>query len=249
LAGGAKFSYKASGKGDSLKLTAEVTPKEQATLLKWTSSDPKVATVDANGLVTFRGKEGKVTITVTAGDKTEKIVLESVKHVTGVGAPQTKLYIRAGKSLTLLVALTDSTRPSSYIDSKLTWKSSNKKALTVSAKGKIKANKKLKKRTNVTVTATAANGKSLKFKVTVVPKTVKLRKLTVKAPKRMKVGAVYQLKVNTGKATGVKLMFRSSNNAVVKVSKAGKLVAVKKGKARIFIKAGGKKIRKVITVK
>jgi uncharacterized protein YjdB len=124
------------------------------------------------------------------------------------------------------------------------------KALTVK-NGKIKANKKIKKKTNVKVTVTAANGKALTIKVTVVPKATKLNKVTTKFPKKMKAGAMYQLKIKLKKATatGVKVTFKSSKGGVIRVDKAGKLFALKKGKATITIKAGKKKVKKTITVK
>jgi uncharacterized protein YjdB len=247
----AKFSYKASGRGNALPLSAAVAPKGVAATVLWSSSDPSVATVNASGVVTFKNKEGKTTITATAGGKAASVTIASVKNVTGIRTPLKKLYIQKGKSLILPVVLDDSTSPKAAVSSKLTWKSSNKKALTVSAKGKIKANKKLKKKTNVRVTVTAANGKSLTIKVTVVPKAVKLKKVTAKFPKKMKVGAMKQLKVKLKKAksTGVKITYKSSKKSVIRVDKAGKLFALKKGKATITIKAGKKKVRKTITVR
>jgi uncharacterized protein YjdB len=74
-------------------------------------------------------------------------------------------------------------------------------------------------------------------------------KLTVTAPKTIKVGKTALLKVKTGKATGAKVTFKSSKKSVLKVDKAGRLIALKKGKATITIKAGGKSVKKKITVK
>lgn len=55
-------------KGDTLQLTASVTPGNAANQkVKWTSSDSSVATVDENGLVTAVGN-GTVTITATTED-------------------------------------------------------------------------------------------------------------------------------------------------------------------------------------
>jgi arabinogalactan endo-1,4-beta-galactosidase len=75
--------------------------------------------------------------------------------------------------------------------------------------------------------------------------------VTAKFPKKMKVGAMYQLKIKLKKATatGVKVTFKSSKGSVIRVDKAGKLFALKKGKATITVKAGKKKVKKTITVK
>jgi uncharacterized protein YjdB len=101
------------------------------------------------------------------------------------------------------------------------------------------------------ITVTAANGKSKAFTVVVSNKTVPLKKVSAKFPKSLKAGKEYQLKVKltSAKATGVKVTFKSSKSSVLKVDKAGRLIALKKGKATITIKAGNKSYKKSVTVK
>lgn len=55
--------------GDSLTLKATVEPSDSLDAVTWSSSDSKVATVDANGKVTAIGA-GKATITAKAGNQT-----------------------------------------------------------------------------------------------------------------------------------------------------------------------------------
>ena len=57
------------GSNNTAKLTATVTPEDTTDTVVWSSSDTKVATVDANGNVTAVGV-GTATITAKAGDKT-----------------------------------------------------------------------------------------------------------------------------------------------------------------------------------
>ena len=52
--------------GESTTLHATLTPEGAVEELVWTSSDPTIVTVDANGTITAV-KEGSATITVTAG--------------------------------------------------------------------------------------------------------------------------------------------------------------------------------------
>jgi uncharacterized protein YjdB len=176
-----------------------------------------------------------------------------VKNVTSIRTPLKNLFLQRGKSLTLPVVLDDGTAPKTSITSELTWESSNKKVLAVSAQGKINANKMVRKKTKVNVTAMAANGRKLTVKVTVVPMAQKLRAVTAKFPKmdRMKAGATYELKAQIKKAsaTGVEVRFQSSKASVIRVDKAGKLFALKRGKATITIEAGGKSVRRTIMVK
>jgi hypothetical protein len=248
------FSYKASGNGNTLPLGAAVEPAEATdkTLL-WTSNNTAIATVDAGGIATFRGPEGDVTFTATAADgsgNSSEITIKAVKNVTGMRTPLAKVNIQKGKNMNLPVVLDDSTAPTATIASKLTWKSSNPLALSV-AGGKIKAARTVNKKTTAKVTATAANGRSITFTVTIAPKAVKLKSVTAKLPAGMKAGGAYQIKVKLNKATatGVNVSFSSSPASVISVDKAGKLFALKKGKATVTVKAGNKKIRKKITVK
>jgi hypothetical protein len=255
--GAGAFRYKASKKGNTMQLGVAVLPADAADRrVTWRTSNAKVATVNAAGLVTFKGKEGVVTITATAADGSGKYaarVIKVSKNVTKMRTPVKKVYIQRGKSLTLPVALDDKTAPKLTVASRLTWKSSKPKVLKVSAKGKIKAAKKVKKKTKVTVTATAYNGKKLKFTVYVVPKAKKLTSARVTWPKkaRLKKGKTYQIKIKLrpATATGVKVTFKSSKKKVLTVDKAGKLVAKKKGKATVTVKVGRKTYKKKITVR
>jgi uncharacterized protein YjdB len=95
------------------------------------------------------------------------------------------------------------------------------------------------------------NGKKLAITVAVVKKASKLKKLAlVKPPKVLKTGKTAQLKLKLtpAKATNLKVKFKVKGKAI-KVDAAGKITAVKKGKAKITVSAGGKKVTMTITVK
>jgi uncharacterized protein YjdB len=251
---GDKFTYYASGKSSTRQLRAVVAPPVMSTnKVTWKSSNSSIATVNADGLVTFKGGEGKVKITASVADFPESasVTLESRRNVTSFNTPMTKVYIQRGKTMTLPIALTDSTSPNADFKSKLTWKSSKPSVVKVSASGKVTASKSVIKTTAATVTVTSANGKSFRFKVAVVPKAVKLKSITATFPKNIKAGKSYQLMVKTkdAKATGVKLTFKSSKSSVLKVNSAGKLFVLKKGSAKITIKAGSKQYVKTVKVK
>jgi uncharacterized protein YjdB len=228
------------------QLAVTVLP-ENATVknVVWATSDPKIATVDSQGLLTLKGKEGKVKITASATDNLTVIHSRSIdvsKHVTKLRVPLKTLYIQKGKSLTLPVASDDGKYT---VSGSLKFKSSNSKILTVNTKGKITA-KKVKKKAKATVTVTAKNGKSTKVTVYVVPKAVAHKGHSVKGvPKNLLVGKTAQLKIGLKKktATTLKVTYVSSNKKVLTVDKAGKITAVKKGKAYVKVKVGKKTVK------
>jgi uncharacterized protein YjdB len=250
-----KFLYRASGKGNTLQLTAAVEPADAANKsLNWITGSPTIASVDDNGLVTFHGHEGRLLITVEArdgGGAYAEATIVVAHNVTSMRTARRTVYVQKGKSFKLPLVSDDATAPGRAVKSITKWISSNPAALEVSHGGTVKASKQVTKKTKATVTATAYNGRSLAWTVYVVPKAKKLKKLAVKVPKTMKRGKMHQLKVRlkSAKATGVKVTFHSSKPSVVAVDKAGRLWAKKKGKAVITVKAGGKKIKKTIRVK
>jgi uncharacterized protein YjdB len=244
-----QFIYKLSGV-NTKQLAAGVSPQDATDkTVTWSSSNDAIAGVSQTGLVTFKGKEGTVTIKAAANDGSGKFgtkVYTVKRNVTSIGIPLTKIYLKKGQSLTLPVVLYDGSKETS---SKLTWKSSKKSVAKVTAAGKVTAVKK----GTAKVTVTTANGKKKTVTVHVLTKATTLKSLKVTFPKKntLKKGKTYTLKIalSPSTATDVKLTFKSSKSSVLKVNKAGKLTAVKKGKATITVKAGSKSVKKTITVK
>lgn len=154
--------------GKKVILKAEVFPKNASNQkLLWKSSNPKVATVTQNGIVTLKKKTGgkKVTITATAIDGSGvsaswKIISMRgiVKKVKITGAKQ----VKAGKKLKLK-AKVNATKKA---NTKILWTSSNPKAATVNAKGIVKAKKSAKGKT-VKITAMATDGSNKKATIKV----------------------------------------------------------------------------------
>jgi alpha-L-fucosidase 2 len=247
--GATAYSFKATG-ANTMQHTVAVAPSDATNkAVTWTSSDVSIATVDNTGLVTFKGKEGSVTITAKASDgsnKTHSKTITVVKNVTKIRTPLTKINVSAKKKVLLPIVLDDGKIV--ITGSKLTYKSSKPKVATVDAKGNVKGVKAGKAK----ITVTAANGKKVAVAVTVSKKAVKLKKFTVTAPKSLKIGKTKDLKVKLTqkKATNLKVTFKSSKPKILSVDKAGRISALKKGKAVITIKAGGKTVKtKKITVK
>ena len=156
--------------GKKVTLKAAVYPNTATNKrIIWTSSNPKVATVNANGVVTVKKKTGgkKVTITATATDGSRVSASWKVTSMKGI-VKKVKITgtktVKAGKSLKLKANVTATKKA----NKKLQWTSSNTKYATVNAKGVVKT-KKIAKGKTIKITAMAADGSGKKatFKIKV----------------------------------------------------------------------------------
>lgn len=111
----------------ALKATVELEDKN----VTWTSSNSKVAAVNANGVVTAKSA-GTATITATANGVSEKCKV-TVKNPT-IKVKKTKVTVKKKKKVSVKATATPS--------AKVTYKSSKKKVATVTSKGVVKGKKK-----------------------------------------------------------------------------------------------------------
>ena len=167
--------FKATGKpkqiaaGKKVNLKAEIgLPDSITKQLIWKSSNTKVATVNANGVVTVKKKTGGKKVTITASN--DKIKVSASWKVTSMKGIVKKVKItgaktvKAGKSLKLKANVTATKKA----NKKLQWTSSNTKYATVNAKGVVKTKKTAKRKTiKITAMATDGSNKKATFKVKV----------------------------------------------------------------------------------
>ena len=130
------------------------------------------------------------------------------------------------------------------------WESSDTKVATVTKKGKIKA----KKVGTAVITVTTKRGASASVEVKVQKKKVKTQKLTVTNVKKWKLtlkkGKTFKIKTERTPLTSQeKITFKSSDKEVAKVSKNGKIKALKAGKTVITVKSGTEVVKIKVTVK
>ena len=196
-----------------------------STTITWMSSNPLIATVSSNGVVTGK-KAGTVTITAKAFGKsvakTIKVVEPSLK-VTG----STSLY--RGKTTTLKATTSYST--------KVTWTSSKPSIATVSSNGVVTG----KKAGTVTITAKAF-GKSVTKTIKVVEPSLKVTGST----------SLYRGKTTTLKATtsySTKVTWKSSNSSIATVNSTGVVTGKKAGTVYIYANAYGKSVKYKLTIK
>ena len=160
--------------GKKIKLQAVILPINASNKkLKWTSSDPKLATVTQSGKVSVRKKAGGKTVTIRAlatdGSKISaswkiKVMKGAVTKVTIQGA---KKKLKAGKTMKLKAVVKVTKRKP--VNKKLKWSSSNPKYVTVTKTGKVKALKAgIGKKVKITAMATDGTGKKKRVTIKIV---------------------------------------------------------------------------------
>lgn len=139
------------------------TVKGPSSKVKWTSSNPAVATINSKGNISTK-KLGKTTITALANGVSAKCsvtVIEKKISLSFKNKPTKKLVVHSKWDLDLMV----DGKPASY--DKTTWKSSNPAVASVNHGGIIVA----KEPGSTVITATYAKKKSIKLTVNVVKPT------------------------------------------------------------------------------
>lgn len=172
----------------------------------------------------------------------------TVKKVT-VSAPSGKTaYVAKGKKVKL--STTVKVTPNKSANKKVTYKSANKKIVTVNSKGYIKGVKAGK--TKITVVSKKNKKKKATIKVVVKKAAIKSVKLTAKSA-TVAVGESKALKakVSPKKNTCTKVVWSSANKKVATVTSGGVVKGIKAGKTTITAKAAdgsGKKASCKVTV-
>ena len=148
--------------GDTLQLNAVLAPETARTTLTWKSGRAKVASVNADGVVTALS-EGKARLTVTTANRKKATITVTVVDPykpSGVSIDQGKaLSLMLGESVQLGATLAPQTARA-----KLTWKSNRPKVATVNADGLVTSVGKGK----ATITVTAGKRISAAVQIQVI---------------------------------------------------------------------------------
>ena len=155
--------------GDMFELEPTITPAEttEIPLLTWTSSEPEVATVDENGVVTAL-QDGTAVITVACGTVTASVKF-TVKAVlpTSISLNETSIELPKGQTFQLIASIL----PENATDKTVTWSSDKPEYVSVDENGVVTAIKKYyraSKNSAVSISAVTHNGKKVTCKVTVL---------------------------------------------------------------------------------
>ena len=231
--------------GKNYTLNASVTP-ENATdkNVVWSSDDPKVAAVSANGTVTAKVTGSAVISAKTSDGLSAKCKVTVIVPVTGIKLNYTALTMTAGTKYTLKATVT----PSDATNKTVYWSSSNTSVAGMANGGVINA----KKAGSCTITAKTNNGKTATCKITVkkapAPSGIKLNTNTL----TMTAGTKYTLKatISPSTANNKTVYWSSSNTAVAGMAAGGVVNAKKAGSCIITAKtANGIKTTCKLTVK
>lgn len=212
---------------DSRKYVVILTPYTIAnnSQLTWVSSNPSVATVDENGVVTAL-TEGEATITVrnTNGlTDTSKVTITN-RHVpiTGISLNKKELVMKKQTTSGLRASISPSDTTE---DKSLTWMSSDNEIATVSSTGLITA----RNPGEAIITVKTSNGISSTCTVTVISEitsvALNLTAITLEEGKSQLLRAT----INPNDTTDSKeLTWKSSNPSVATVDQNGEVRTVKK---------------------
>lgn len=214
---------------NTVNLSAAISGSSQKAA--WSSSNPKVASVDQNGTVTAISA-GTVNITAKVEGVSASCEVTVIVPSIRLNKTNAVIYTKGTTSITLN-AIT------SNIQGKISWKTSDARIATVS-EGKVTA----RKAGTVTITA-EAEGVSASCRISVKAPNIKLSKTKVTLYTKGQSSMVLKATV-TGSSK--KVSWKTSNKKTVTV-KNGKVIAKKTGKATISATANGKTAKCYVTVK
>ncbi|MFB0973089.1 MAG: Ig-like domain-containing protein, partial [Bacteroidales bacterium] len=235
------------------QLTAIVKPDDASDkTVSWSSSNEKIASVDATGKVTAV-KAGSATITVVtngtnASGKTELATCDITvtQPVSGVSLDKTSLTIVEGDTATLTATVS----PDDASDKTISWSTSDSAIATVE-NGKVTAVKEGSAKITVT---TKDGGKTAECAITVNKKIIPVEGVTIdNTTASLIMGQTLQLTatVTPDDATDKTVSWSSSNASVAGVDADGLVSAKTAGSATITVTTtdGGKMATCDVTVK
>lgn len=210
-------------RGDSIKLTAVTSNGSKVT---WKSRKPSIAVVDEYGTIIGK-KPGETTITCSA-DGSQATCLVTVNSPSVI-LSQSHVTLYRGKTAQLYAKVSSNIKPK--------WKTNKKSVATVDQNGKITAIK------NGTAVITAiVDGVSSSCEVIVEkPKIIlSTEELTMKEGSTTKITAT----VSSGNSP----TWSTSNPKIISINSKGQITAIKIGKAYVYAKEDGTKVRCTIYV-
>ena len=216
-------------------------------VVTWTSGNPAVATVDANGVVTAVAPGVAVVTAVSEGKSATSSITVVRMPVGSVAVNPATASIMTGQMLALTATVRD-TSGTVVTDRTVTWASSNTAIATVSGSGVVTAVSP----GTATITATSEGKSGSAFvAVTAVPvATVILQPTSVTITPNQTVTLVATTMAGDGSVlTGRLVTFASGDPNVASVSASGVVTGVAPGSTSVVATSEGKSDTSTVTVK
>ena len=228
--------------GESMKVKAALTPSYKLDPVEWTSSNPKAATVDVNGVVKGVGT-GKTVITATLGDLTDSREVSVGYHkVKSVTLNDDAEMLEVGDTY----QLKETVLPTTAVDKSVTWTSSNTSVAAVDETGKVTAVGE----GEATITVKTNNGgftDSCKITVGLPVTSITLSKSSLEVSATWSEVVTATIKPDNGSIKW-KAVWSSANSGIAAVDQSGKITGVAPGKTTITATAGSKSATLSVTV-
>ena len=195
--------------------------------LQWTSSNPEVASVDANGQVSALALgTADITVTTVDGGHTAVCKVTVIQSVTGITLDAETATLRVGEQTLQLTAVV---QPSDASDKSLVWTSSNAEVASVSETGLVTP---LASGEALIMVTTVDGGFSATCAVTVVQPvlSITLNETSININPDMTFELVAQ--INPYDADNKELEWKSSDESVVTVDQNGVVTGVETGVGR-----------------
>ena len=188
-----EYQYSAISVGETQQVTAVITPTETNNKsINWSSSEPTVASIDQNGLITGL-VQGTTTITArTINNLTASfnLIVEQEIEYSSFNLENTALSMNINSSKMLQYTA----KPQNAVNKTITWESSNYEIVEVDQTGKVTA----KKVGTATITATTSNGLQSKCNVDVPAVQITGFQIIQESinSRKIPIGGSYQIKYN-----------------------------------------------------
>jgi uncharacterized protein YjdB len=217
--------------GQTDRLSAKTTPYKSTSTVKWSSSNKKIATVDAAGYITAK-KKGTVKITATTSNgkkATTKLKVIPLVAATAIAVTPESATMQSSNHKTIK-AYIDSGDPENPTNDVVAWSSSNEKVATVTEKGKVTAIRP----GTATITARAA-GSGIEASAAITVQGVEIEADSV----RITPGERFKPKfTDYGLSSDEGLTYSSSNDGIATVTPDGYVQANFRNKSNGKAKSG-----------
>lgn len=192
-------------------------------MVAYSSSNPAVATVDSNGIVTAHAS-GIATITATTQNgKSDSCSVTVRTAPSQISLITNKQYVRKGSSVTLKPTISPANTDT---QNKISWSSSDANIVSVDSYGNIIA----KQPGIATITAKTENNKSTTIQIIVPDLLLKINNPTLD----LSTTSTTNIMNNNSKNIG-NLSYKSSNTAIATVDGNGKVTAKANGNTTILV--------------